>query len=356
MALFLFAGVTQAQQTVFMVVTGEGESQTSTPYTTLDLAVKGAAAGSTIYLPTGSFDVEATEQTIGGANRAYTLFINKKLKLIGAGVDGGALHSTVINGDIAITGAASGTVLEGISLAYTALGGYMRGAFHVNNVDVFIKRCKIGGEMALSGTGDVVISESHIATINGKSTFYGGNGLSDMAVVAQNTVITGNIGYVHNSLFTNNVIGTYSIYDVHSSTFSNNIFTYVGNINPSSYSTYNSYTYNVLVANFDAVTAGSYCTVEDNIPSNTLAEIFEGGTAAEAAAREYRLNPEGPAKVNAEGNPPGSDGTEIGLYGGLGYKGVRTPSNPSVTKFSVGGTTNPDGLLKANIVVDAQEK
>ena len=89
-------------------------------------------------------------------------------------------------------------------------------------------------------------------------------------------------------------------------------------------------------------------TISNNIEIRALAVIFENGTPANA---RYRLNASSPAK------DAGSDGTDMGIYGSsLPAKELRTPAAvPVVTDFAIGGVSTPDGVLKTNIKVEAQE-
>ena len=110
------------------------------------------------------------------------------------------------------------------------------------------------------------------------------------------------------------------------------------------YGAYNSWTYNFVMSTFGAPTNGTNITLMDNIEGNgaiALKDLF---------VDEVRY-------VLKDGTPPknaGSDGTDMGLYGGAGYKGNRIPAYPSVKRFDVGGATAADGKLKVNITAETE--
>ena len=337
-ALFLFAGVTQAQ--VFMVVKGD----VSTPYTDLEAAVAAAEEGSTVYIPTGEHII-LKSQTIAGSVRSTTLLINKRLSLVGAGSEAGALNATQLRGDVTLTTEASGSRFEGLTIT---------GYFRLDKISDFLfKRCK-AGTIYLSGQGDGnIFRESMISSINGMTTLYSGAiGHNTTAsifteILVQNCIITGNIYYVKKAILTNNVFtlnGSSIIQQSNQCVITNNIFLYTGAQNIDYGCTWNSYTYNMTRGTFATPSASSYNTVGDNIEN--------AGAANDLFAEQvtYRL------KDGAPGKNAGADGTDMGIYGGAGAKDKRIPSYPQITEFVVGGTSHADGTLPVSITVEAQEK
>jgi len=348
-AMFLFAGIAKAQP-VFMVVDGSG---VSTPYATIEEAVAGAAAGSTVYIPTGAFTINANPN-IASAQRNNTLLINKPLTLIGAGTDEGALHATVITGNMCLQTAASGSVLEGFALEGNNLGTIL-----LDNIsNVTIKRCRINAGVNLSGKGDGnIIRECIFGWISSSQTLYGNGGLNaDPAIftqiIVQNNIIGNIISFLREAIFSNNVF-TYGnnqmLQYIENTLVFNNIFIYGVQTDYGGAATHhNVYTYNVNVGTFTTPAPSNYITVDNNLENVALYDIF--GTNTPANTR-WKLAADSPGKDF------GSDGTDVGIYGGsLPAKEYRLPSVPEVTQFSVAGASNPDGTLKVNIKVEAQDE
>ena len=101
------------------------------------------------------------------------------------------------------------------------------------------------------------------------------------------------------------------------------------------------------MGNITAPSAAQYNIVE-NHTQMTLNDIF--GTPYPADVK-YVLAAGSPAKT------AGAGGTEAGIYGGaVPAKAQRIPSIPEVVEFTVAGATSPDGSLKANIRVEAQDE
>ena len=51
----------------------------------------------------------------------------------------------------------------------------------------------------------------------------------------------------------------------------------------------------------------------------------------------------------------GTDGTQIGIYGGVfPYKTNAVPTNPSITAKTIGSNTNSNGQLPVQVTVNAQ--
>jgi len=344
LALFLLAGYTHAQ--VFMVVNGE----TSTPYNNLEAAITAAPAGSTVFIPTGDFAITGNP-SIQGANRPTTLHIDKKLTLIGAGSEEGALHATILRGQVTCTTGASGSYFEGITIT---------GDLRLDNVsDLTFKRGKFNYAY-LSGKGDGnIIRESTMVGVKHLQAFYGNEGRpangTFTEVFIQNNVVTASGAYsnpfssLRKAIITNNVIvgGTYAsnvfpnIYDC---VVSNNIILENAAHNPDAGgSSRNIYTFNLLVGSFGASAAANYNSIGENIEKVFLVDIFEDQV-------RYKL------KETCVGKGAGADGTDMGIYGGLAAKEKRIPAHPSITEFLVGGTSNTEGELSVRIKVEAQEK
>ncbi len=139
-----------------------------------------------------------------------------------------------------------------------------------------------------------------------------------------------------NSLFNLNNCIVENKYNYSSvSVFKNSIMLYDGDISP-----YCTAYYTLCVGNVDA-SYDFYKTLQEN--SNTLlpagTQLFKEGTF-------YQLTDEAKKYL-------GSDGTEVGIYGGsLPFD--PTPTNPQIVKFNVAPKTTADGKLSIDIEVNAK--
>ena len=339
-ALFLLTGYVQAQ--VFMVV----KDNTSTPYNNLEDAVAAAEAGSTVYIPTGTYLIQKNP-TIAGAARNNTLLIDKKLNLIGAGAGEGALHATTLQGDITVTAGGSGSKFEGFDISQV---NSAQGDLRIDNVSNFmLKRCRFRN-LYPTGKGDGnIFSESQMGMIQTMQSLYSAAyGLpADASIITeilvQNCIVTYTINYLRKAKFTNDVFtgGVYTQFvNVANSVITNNIFTGSNTVDVNqSGSSLNSYTYNLMVGNFSATANNN--DVANNITGVPLANIF---------VDQVRWH----LKTGCPGIGAGSDGTDMGIYGGAGAKEVRIPAYPAVTEFTVAGTSTAAGELSAKVKVEAQ--
>jgi hypothetical protein len=131
--------------------------------------------------------------------------------------------------------------------------------------------------------------------------------------------------------------------NAHECVFSNNIFTSTVAVPTDSNSTWNVYTYNLLVSSFTEPNPLTYNTTNLNIEGVPLTNIF-------VDQARYQLLETSPGKNAA------SDGTDMGLYGSASpAKLLRIPAYPAVTQFTVGGTSTAEGNLSVVIKVEAQE-
>ena len=327
-----------AMAQVFMVE----KDGTSTPYNNLETAVEQALAGSTIYLPTGTFLITGSP-TIAGTVRANTLLINKQLRLIGAGADEGSLHATTIDGHITLTTLASGSTLEGFAM------GNGRDLRIDNMSNLTVKRCKLRSFLFWSGGGNGnIFRECQLYHTYGCLTLYGSQGYFPTnnivtELLVQNCVIGGGIHSVGYSFFTNNVItSSGTLTNVKNCTISNNVFTLAGSLLNINTSSWNQISYNLCVGTVGTTNAGENNTIAYNIVNIPLNEIFVDQV-------RYHLLPSCPG-VNA-----GSDGYDMGIYGSaVPAKELRIPSNPQITDFIVSGSSDINGNLKVKIKVEAQ--
>lgn len=171
-------------------------------------------------------------------------------------------------------------------------------------------------------------------------SYYGTN-YSNNSAVFQNCIVRGMNGknYIFNNcLFLANTNTSNS--HCGNSEYRNCIILNSGSIN--STSTY----YNNLYCKF----SGSYSF---NVPNNTNVEVAKDNEAIKnlfgySDDNEYKLTEAAKALIK------GTDGTEVGIYGGsLPYD--PTPTNPQISKFNVAAKTTADGKLSVDIEVKSAE-
>jgi len=350
-ALFLFAlflWATQAQAQTIIVQKGA----VATAYKTLEAAVAAADDGATVYIPSGNHTITGSP-VIAGSARANTLLIDKKLNLIGAGASEGLLYNTVIAGSIALSTEASGSRLEGFSLTGTNTNIY------ADNISNFLlKRCRLApaggsGGVYFSGKGNGnVIRENNLTWVIQQISWYGNMGYPTdgtyTEVHIQNNIIassgSAHFRYLKNALITNNFL-TGAGYQIVTNTYqcvvSNNIINYSPDPD-SGGSSYNNFSYNLCTGSFSAPGQDNHNTVGFNFENVPIANIFVDQV-------RYQL------KETCVGKNAGTDGTDIGIYGGTEpAKLERIPDNPKLTKSVIGGTTDRDGKITTTITVVAQ--
>ncbi len=307
-------------------------------YTNLDSAVTYAQNGDYIYLSGGAFAVSDNY-----------LIINKELHIIGVGHNPDstiATGMTKINATIYFVSGANNSSLEGLYLN----GGNIKSLSHTGiqqDVDnISIKRCHINGSITLSWLStNWVVTENFIdAEVWGAyntSSYAQGNYFS-------NNIFGSTVNYFGpNNHFKNNIIlyPSGSFVGITSCVFENNICF----VNPSGIisCTFNN-NYFINLYNFPVD-----CIGINNFGGTVwLYNIFVnyGGNASLYYNYDYHLISSFPGK-NA-----GTDGTDIGIYGGMfPWKDGSLPPNPHIQQKIIQQSTNANGSLPVNIKVAAQE-
>lgn len=170
---------------------------------------------------------------------------------------------------------------------------------------------------------------------------YNGNSNSNNSAVFQNCLVRGMQG--NNYIFNNCLfLADTNTCNSHcgNSEYRNCII-----LNSNSINTTSTY-YNNLYCKF----SGSYSF---NVPNNTNVEVAKDNEAIKnlffySDDNEYKLTEAAKALIK------GTDGTEVGVYGGsLPYD--PTPTNPQISKFNVAAKTTADGKLSVDIEVKSAE-
>jgi hypothetical protein len=323
---------------------------TSIFFSDLSEAITASNAGDTIYIP-------------GGVINCGNIIINKRLHLIGAGIrpdSSAATKYTLINGSINVSSDADFGSLTGLDITMTGGGISLNGSV----TNYLISRCKfevlnLGLNSASSSIN--IFRENIIGIIEGngsQNNSFHNNIIS--RYVAGGYTISGSFNVFRNNIFFlqtptacyNAGIGwseyIYSVLGMTDCSFENNIF--LSN-NPNFLCNLNDcvFTNNLFCSDLPSC---PNCSSSNNIINQEQNSIFVNLTGNQFSfSNNYHLNPTSPGK-NA-----GSDGTDMGIYGGLyPWKDGSIPSNPHIQFQSIGCTPNSSGNLNVNIRVAAQDR
>jgi hypothetical protein len=292
-------------------------------YTSLDSAITQAAAGSTIYLSGGGFQVKDETK------------ITKKLTLIGIGHrpdNDNADGNTVVSGNLFFEGGANNSTVMGLYLSGNVNIG--TGEVAVNNF--LLRYCNVNSvQVQNSNCQGVLINQNYI-----RNNSNGGNS----AVNFTNNILH-SIRYVIGGLIEHNIIrhyvtwyGSQAIKDVSDSQISNNIL-----IDPAD------------------IHSGGNCIIRNNMlnkdwgdASNgtikiegSWEDVFEGPITGVNPACNYKLK-------STQGKNAATDGTDVGIYGGTGFSDSALPPGPRIVSKKIADQTDANGNLRVEIQVSAQ--
>ncbi|MFZ1610599.1 MAG: hypothetical protein WAT52_05995 [Chitinophagales bacterium] len=308
-------------------------------FTNLDSAISHSESGDTLFLP--------------GGNYSSAIYIDKELHIIGAGYSteadtSNATGMTLIYRITYISGADNSS-LTGVKISDEIVVGNDAATSNVSNI--LIKRCHIvlGVQFLGSEANNFIFIENKIGSHSTGSSSLSIDFFSSINHLLLNNVIQAKVNNANYCEFKNNIflyasccygsaLGTsYCI-------FSNNIFMgYSGGTTPlgggadvfynnlfAGYSTTS--TTNIYYSNFSAL----------------ITEVFVDYTYG--LENDFHLLPDC-IGVNA-----GTDGTDLGIYGGaFPWKDGGLPNNPHIYYKNIGSATNEDGNLDVNIKVSAQD-
>jgi len=329
--MLMISTIIYAQEPQFAVVRPDG---TTIICPSWDSAYKKSTTGDKIYLPKGTFNTSSTP-------------INKTLHLIGVGINEDSSQTIGI------------TVVDNIDL-YT---------FSSNST---IENIKVNGGIRGHGltSGDTIINiKLRNIEINGPISHYGAIGsviFSKMAIV--NSIIRNIEGILENSIISNCVmLGNYS-FGGKNNLFSNNIFfqPQTGQLYIASFSIIkNNIFQNEMVTTQNSTIQNNFGqffnhTYFNNIVSNHLGfkcfnDIFiSSGETPWPCYFSYSRNNNYRLKPTSGGKNSGTDGTDVGLYGGLfPWDDSGQYSTPVIYHKKVGPNSTSDGKLKVEYKVRA---
>lgn len=305
-------------------------------HTSLDEAITQANNGDTLYIPGGYFEV--------------TVPISKELHLIGEGHNpkySMANGVTYINGTFTIQQEASKSSFHGLNISpYVTLGeGTKNLLFERCNMAAF--NYTVGGFKEYITCNEVIfrnqltidlkysqfnscIFNSSFRNSYRNCTFRNNLFLVSGYICDEVWDYWGNLirGYIDFSLFENNIFyASNGIRLIGNTVFNNNIFIYE--------------------QTFD----GTNLIGSNNIVGQIPESIFVNHTG-----NQFLYESDFHLKATSPGKNAGTDGKDIGIYGGSSpWKESCFPFNPHVIFKNVTGSTSADGTLNVNIKVEAQQ-
>ena len=304
-------------------------------YTSLDDAVTNAQNGDTIYLPGGAFTFSSG-------------IINKELHIIGVGHNPDSTFATgmtkinVLNNIYLVSGA-NNSSFDGL---YINNGNIYAGTNSsdedVDNITII--RCHITGNILLSALSTNWVVSNNIIDRDIYGMYHSNNSIYAQSNYISNNIIEACYYFGPNNQFKNNFFFAYyfPLSQFKSCVIENNLFQY-SSLNVQSCTLNN----NIFMGNY---ILPSDCIGSNNIINQTQSSIFVNYSGnGFSYTDDYHL------KSTCAGKNAGTDGTDIGIYGGaFPWKEGSVPHNPHIINKTIGGTTNSNGALPVNIKVSAQ--
>lgn len=306
------------------------------PYFTqnIDSALKNSLDGDTIYLPGGNF--------VGNIN------ISKSIYLIGVGFNDDsskATYATKIFGNVLIKKGVGFASVNGLSLK-----DYVIGIGDSTN-NILIKNCYSGG--ITLGNYCANISILNNISLGGISSNY-----SNKNIYISNNIVKGALSAFKYSYFANNVFlqilnnGQQILIDCDNNEFKNNIFlpdlvNYVSNSYENEYNIFKNNLYGTYYGN--PYSSSNTNSLFNNYTGQNDTITFTSGYISFSLSGNYHL------KGTSPGKNGGSDGTDVGIYGGaFPWQDGNIPFNPHIQTRYVAPVTKSDGKLPVKIKVKSQ--
>jgi len=321
-------------------------------FSRLDSAVAHSANGDYIYLP------GTTLMNIGN------LVIDKGVHIIGAGIYPDSCYATgttFLTGNITIVSGADNGSLQGFILTGTLAFGTSQANQHVSSY--FVSRCNLS-TLYLSNNGTDTTTSTFLFRENIiRGHVYGGHSNANFS----NNIFDGQLNCFYGATFLHNDFlwggnKTLNSY-VKNSTFSNNIFKVSCVAHYGHYTIYctdNNYYYNLftgVLGFYDDYFGG--CFAYDNGFGNISGNhenVPDSQIYTSQSGDAYNIHDNYHLITGSPGIHGGSDGTDVGIYGGEPFKDGMLPVNPHIQFKYVAGSTSPGGTLNIHFKVAAQEK
>jgi hypothetical protein len=298
---FLLLGNLSFAQLKLIAIKG---ATTDTIATTLADAITLAQPNDKIYLPGGYFSFDSTLQ--------------KPLHIIGTGFQDGmnVFGRTIMSGNFNMSNLANGSIFEGLYMS----DWFYSGASMSN---VTFKRCDMKGVLNANG---VAWSNCKVINCSVREVLYFGEAVYGQNNVIENSIIL-NLNHAQYSTVSNSIIAF--VHHCDNVLLKNNIFTIPVNCTDIFYGTSSNIIMNnnmVLSACVGSGYGGSILSESNTIGFNSIADVF-------VSAASFVFNPTYNFQLLAAspGNNAGTDGTDIGIFGGnYPWKVGSLPINPNI--------------------------
>lgn len=324
-AVVLFATLTVSSQNIAVV----SPSNETTMYQTLDDAVTKAEEGSIIYMPGGGLQIKDETK------------INKKLTFMGISHRGdtdNADGATVIAGKLFFEKGSDGSAV---------IGAYISGDINVGTstdsvTNLTIRFCNVNSiQVKHAQSSGLVVNQCYLRT---KSNFGNCNVRLENNILHSISSLSGAI--INHNIITSNS-GGYYMYAIES--YGNSLITNNIILNPSSNSGVGSG--NILN---NCVGKGTWGDNPIQLSDDqTWEDVFEKYDSKNpvSIACNYKIK-----KTWTSAQGAGTDGTDIGLYGGLGFKEPKetVAPIPRIISKKVDEQTDGSGKLHIEITVKGQ--
>lgn len=341
-AIILFPFILFSQ--TFVTVVNQAGTTKYAP--TIDSALSLANNGDIIYVPAGTYDVSK-------------LVINKTVHIIGAGYNylaNGADGITHFTGHLSIESGADGGSLQGVYMDQNIYFGKTNPST-VNNYTIFrclfreflagpswdsqnenssnlkIIECIIGQAVCLGNMSNTLIEKCIIFCQAHNFTNFSKGTRFKNCVIIPTDQRNGGINFCQYTTFENNIFCRY--FDsrnnpINSNQFLNNIYCFD-----------------------EGLPTYGTSRMEGNIKISldSVFISFDNSNFIEFSKHNFHLTQEAINLIT------GTDGTQVGIYGtSEPFKEYGIPVNPHVKKAKVNMLTNPEGKLKVEFEVEAQDR
>lgn len=344
LSVFCFVVQVSAQSSVIATLFHDGDIKTFYGTGALRSAHAAAVHGDVITLSSGSFT--ATN-------------ITKAVTLRGAGMEYDSIsviEPTIISGDFSIQ-IASDSTLQNNNLVMEGIYHNADGIITVNGSlknPQFVK-CRLYSIKCNTGSGTLgyIYYANFINCVIANNVYYylNSSGTFVNCYVSDVDYYSGTSNTNNSCEFQNCVIKDDFISDIKNSVFRNCFLYASGNYTGENNLNTTSSAYNCVgwAANSDKIFAKQSNTT--NTQASSFSDVFKTWTGSSLANfKTERLELTDAAKTKYLG----SDGTQIGIYGGSIPFDPR-PSNPQITKLNVASKSTADGKLSVDIEVKAAE-
>jgi len=332
-------------------------------YSSLQTAITAANAGDTIYVQATYVTLNSNGQIQNAGTNYGAININKKLTLIGSGYNPSqdiayistlgtvTFDTTVAQVGTTATGA-SGSVISGFYIdGSIGVSGNYTNTARANNLT--IERCWVNSE--------IYVMDNCNNTVVQQCVFYNSYFSNNTNLIIRNNIINGQVNLLYggsnpvNCIITNNdFIGSVTAINTSAYTafgggptnliITNNIF-YSVDPTGAANSTYNN---NITFANANpALPPGTNVGSGNFANTNPTFVNYPLGSANYNPTYNFALASGSPGK-NA-----GTDGTDIGVYGGIGFVPSGAPNVPYIEHFVISNSSISVGQ-NLNVTIEAQ--